>query len=329
MIKTGTKYTKFDALVILGPTATGKTDLAIKLAKKFNGELISCDSRQVYKGLDIGTGKLPGGQPSVIKGNGWWEIDEVKIWLYDVVDLKKQYTVADYVKDVNRVIDEISRRGKLPIIAGGTGLYLKALLERLSNLAIPVDLRLRKELEKLSLDELQKKLQEISLQKWEKMNNSDRQNLRRLVRAVELNKSSSKLDSRLRGNDSLDVLKIGLMAPRRILYERINEQVVEWVKNGIVDEVKRIIREGVTKQRIKNLGLEYVVVVEYLEKKISLDQMIEKMQSKVRQYAKRQITWFKKEKNVSWFDISNKNYVDKVENLVAKWYDIRKYAAKS
>ena len=324
-----TESIKFKVLVILGPTATGKTDLAIKLAEKFNGELISCDSRQVYKGLDIGTGKLPGGQPSVIKGNGWWEIDEVKIWLYDVVDLKKQYTVADYVKDVNRVIDEISRRGKLPIIAGGTGLYLKALLEGLSNLGIPVDLRLRKELMKFSLDELQKKLQEISLQKWEKMNNSDRQNLRRLVRAVELNKSSSKLDSRLRGNDSLDVLKIGLMAPRRILYERINEQVVEWVKNGIVDEVKRIIREGVTKQRIKNLGLEYVVVVEYLEKKISLDQMIEKMQSKVRQYAKRQITWFKKEKNVSWFDISNKNYVDKVENLVAKWYDIRKYAAKS
>src|SRR3989338_8195331 len=121
-------------IVIFGSTSTGKTDLALNLAKKFNGELVSCDSRQVYKKLDIGTGKLPGKQVNTEKGNGFWWLDGVKVWMYDVVNFRQQYTVYDYVKDADQVIENILSREKLPIIVGGTGLYLKALLEGLPNL---------------------------------------------------------------------------------------------------------------------------------------------------------------------------------------------------
>lgn len=321
-------------LVILGPTATGKTDLALRLAEKFNGELVACDSRQVYRGLDIGTGKMPGvdisRQSSAVrlkKRNGFWEINGIKIWMYDVADLKEQYSVADYVKDANRVIDEIVLRGKLPIVVGGSGLYIKALLEGLSNLSFPVDLNLRKELEKLSLRELQKKLQKISPQKWDKMNNSDQHNSRRLVRLIELASADFTLEESLSASlrttvrGGLHTLKIGLTAPREIICQRINEKILEWVENGIVDEVSKLIEKGVNRKRFMELGLEYVVAVEYLERRISFDQMVEKMQNKVRQYAKRQITWFKKERNVCWFDIADRGCVNKVEELVNKWYD--------
>lgn len=313
-------------LVVLGSTAAGKTDLALHLAKKFSGELITCDSRQVYKGLDIGTGKLPGGSWKLEIGSwkrekGYWEIDGVKIWMYDVVDLKRQYTVADYVKDAKRMIREIVEQGKLPVIVGGTGLYLKAILYGLSNLAIPVDKNLRKKLQKLSKEDLQKRLKKISPKRWDSLNESDRENPSRLVRAIELETSPRRSPyGHLRGGTKTDVLKIGLKAPRDILYEKINKRVYQWIKEGIVDETKNLIKGGISKKRIREIGLEYAVILEYLDNKISKDELIEKMQTKVRQYAKRQLTWFKKEGNVFWFDITDKNYLDKVENLISAWY---------
>ncbi len=330
-------------LVILGPTATGKTDLALQLAHKFQGELISADSRQVYKGLDIGTGKLPDKltienlKLKIKKYNGWWQINEVKIWMYDVVDLKKQYTVADFVKDAKRIVDEILKKGKLPIIVGGSGLYLKALLEGLPSLAIPVDKKLRRQLEKLSLEQLQKKLQKLSPEKWEGLNPSDRQNTRRLIRAVEIIIVNTKGERFSTGvedpsrpkpsasDDQEDILKIGLTAPRKILNQKINKRAREWLEEGIIEEVRNLIKSGITKKRIKELGLEYAVIVEYLDKIISLDQCLKKMQSKVRQYAKRQITWFKNPSGyIFWFDITEINYMDKIEKLVCSWYDASK-----
>ena len=166
-------------LVILGPTATGKTDLALILANKFNGELVSCDSRQIYRGLDIGTGKYPNSKLQITKSKGFWEIEGIRVWMYDVISPKKQYTVADYVKNADRVIRDIGKRGKLPIVVGGSGLYLKALLEGLPNLAIPIDRNLRKELEILTLEQLQMRLKKLSPERWNLLNDSDRQNKRR------------------------------------------------------------------------------------------------------------------------------------------------------
>lgn len=154
------------------------------------------------------------------------------------------------------------------------------------------------------------------------MNSSDRENPRRLVRAIELGISPRRSPyGHLRGvSASYNILKIGLTAPREVLYKKINDKVLEWIDEGIVDEVSKLIKKGVTKKRIMALGLEYAVIVEYLDEKISLEQMIEKMQNKVRQYAKRQITWFKKEKNVSWFDIMDQNFPTDVEKMITKWY---------
>lgn len=301
-------------LVILGSTSTGKTDLALKLAKEFNGELVACDSRQVYKGLDIGTGKLPGKEVKVTVGKGFWIMDGIKVWMYDVVDFKKQYTVFNYVADANKVIDGIIKRGKLPIIVGGTGLYLKALLEGLPNLATPVDLKLRKELEKLYKEKLQNKLQEMAPKRWEVMNNSDRQNPRRLIRAIEIATSLVSLAPR---NDKVrtrnDVLKIGLDASRDVLYKRIDERVVARINQGMIEEAEKLHEKGLSFERMRQLGLEYGVLADYLEGKIkNKEALIKILQGKIHGYARRQETWFKKEKDILW--------VDEVEGVVNSWY---------
>lgn len=329
-------------LVILGPTATGKTDIALNLAKKINGELISCDSRQVYRGLDIGTGKLPLNQAQgeqIKKGNGFWEINGLKVWMYDVVSPKKQYTVADFVKDSSRVVEDIIKRDKFPIVVGGTGLYQKALLEGLSNLSIPISQSLRGEFGKLSLEELQKKLQMLSPTKWKEMNNSDRNNKRRLLRYIEIAimnpymKKSQKLKARLPDgqvkNQKYNVLKIGLSAPRPFLYENIDLRVISRVNQGMIEEVKELHRRGLSYKRMKELGLEYGVLVDYLTGKITKIQLIDKLKTKIHQYAKRQLTWFNREKSIVWFDISKKDYMKKVEKQVLGWYNESHVSKKS
>jgi len=338
-------------LVIIGPTATGKTDLALRLAALAGGELVACDSRQVYKGLDIGTGKMSSSttrhpeldsgsnfeipkqvRNDIKKDKGFWEIDEVKIWMYDVVSLRKQYSVSEYVKDANRVIAEIWKRGNLPIIVGGTGLYLRALLEGLSNLSIPVDKNLRRHLDNLSLKQLQIRLKQLSPERWEKLNGSDRQNPRRLIRAIELSLSSLRVQQsnlgRMNPKSSLprpfgarnDVLKIGLTAPRDVLYKRVDERVLDWIDQGILEEVKELSKNGVGLKRFKELGLEYSLVARCLEGEITDENLIKKMQVDLHGYVRRQLTWFKKESQVNWFDITNKSYLENIEILVSSWY---------
>ena len=319
-------------VVILGPTSTGKTDLALNLAKKFNGELLSCDSRQVYRGLDIGTGKYPNLNikyqiSNIKKRKAHWEIEGVKISMYDVADPKKQYTVYDFIKDATPIIDDILKRGKLPIIVGGTGLYLKALLEGIPNLGIPASEKLRMQLQKLSKDELQGKLQQIAPDRWERMNYSDRQNPRRLIRAIEIviqltvNKLRTQDDKGRSQNDTY-VLKIGLTAPRDILYQRIDKRVIIRVNQGMIDEAQQLHKRGLSLKRMRQLGLEYGVLADFLEGKIkSKEELIKVLQGKIHGFARRQLTWFKKEKNVSWVDTEGRNYFQKVENLICKWYD--------
>lgn len=310
-------HNKKPLLVILGPTATGKTDLALHLAKKFNGELISSDSRQVYKWLNLGTGKLPNGEVNVVKRNGYWEINGITVWLYDVADPKKQYNVALFVQDANRAIEKIFKRGKLPIIVGGTGLYLKALLEGLSNLSMPIDKKLRKKLERLTKIELQEKLQEISLKRWEELNPSDRQNPRRLIRAIEL--SGIQKTKLIKPN--YQTLKIGLTATREVLYEKVDKRVMSRINQGMLDEAKKLHKKGVSLNRMKQLGLEYGVLADYLEGDIkNTGAMIKIMQNKIHGYVRAQLTWFKKEKDIHWFDITEKNLLAKVEKVTSKWY---------
>lgn len=333
-------------LVILGPTATGKTDLAIKLAKKFSakggGELVACDSRQVYKGLDIGTGKMPSNATYEVRGTrprrseSVWIINGVKIWMYDVADPKIQYTVADYVKDATKVIEDITNRGKLPIIVGGTGLYLKGLLEGIPNLAVPVDEKLREKLEKLSLLELQEKLKELSPAKWEKLNESDRQNPRRLVRTIELSMSSLRMQGSNKqsyvrnwipayaGMTDVDVFKTGLTAQREVLYKNADQRVLTRIDQGMIEEAKNLYKGGLSLKRMRELGLEYGVLADYLSgeiRDIEGDRgLIKIMQGKIHRFIRRQLTWFKKEKNVHWFDITGRDFPENVEKMVSIWY---------
>lgn len=314
-------------LVILGPTATGKTDLALTLAKKFNGELVSCDSRQVYKGLDIGTGKMPSHMAKVKRKKDYWEIEGIRVWMYDVVSPKRQYTVANYIKDATQVIRDIRQEDKLPVVVGGTGLYLKALLEGLPNLVIPVDETLRKKLQRLSKEDLQEKLKKLSVERWDSLNESDRKNPRRLVRAIELEISPRRspfdfAQGHLRGGVASDnVLKIGLTAPREILYKRVDERVVERIAQGMIDEVHNLHKIGLTFKRMRQLGLEYGVLADYLENKIrTREDLIKIMQRKIHGYVRHQLTWFKKEKGIFWFDITGKDFPKNVEKMVGRWY---------
>jgi len=333
LTSTGIRMNKL--LVILGPTATGKTDLALSLAKKFDGELVSCDSRQVYVGLDIGTGKMPSVESRIMnqesrvkKTKGFWEIDGIKIWAYDVVDPKIQYTVAEYVKEATKMLADITARGKLPIVVGGTGFYLKALLLGLPNLSKPVDLKLRKELEKLSVGELQEKLKALSPSGLLALNESDRQNPRRLIRKLELLPERptnpymkvSMVETGL--SSEYDVLRIGLTAPREVLYKNIDLRVLSRLDQGMVEEAMSLNKNGLTLKRMRQLGLEYGVLAGYLDGKFKdFEEMTTLMQNKIHGYLRRQQTWFKKEDNVNWMDITEVEFMETVENEVAGWYD--------
>lgn len=318
------KKVKEKLIVILGPTATGKTDLALMLAKKLNGELVSCDSRQVYKDLDILSGKEPGSKSVIKKHDNYWEIDGVVVWLYDVADVKDRYSVADYVKDARAVIKEISERGKTPIVVGGTGFYLKALLEGLSYLSISIDEKLRVYLSSLTKEQLQEKLRSLSMDKWDSLNNSDKQNPRRLVRAIELLSSATgsmhqQVDSDL---TNFNILKVGLTARRDFLYKRVNRRVVKRIDEGMIEEAEDLYKKGLSLERMRQLGLECGVMADYLDRRINdKNELVLILQSKIRNYLRRQLTWFKNEKDVNWFNIDDKSYFVKLEKSVMKWYD--------
>jgi tRNA dimethylallyltransferase len=308
-------------ICIVGPTATGKTDIALQLAKQLQTDLIACDSRQVYQGLDIGTGKLPSDNAVVKKNKEYWLVDGVKIWMYDCVSLRENFTVKDYVDKTRKIVQTLHAQGKVPIIVGGTGFYLKALLEGLPSLEVTENKKLRKELEKLSVDQLQNKLQQLSISKLEELNLSDRQNPRRLIRWIEIySQFPNGLPPAVK-DEEYSVLKIGLSAPRDILYAKINKRVLKWLDQGIVSEVEELQKEGVSWQKFKDLGLEYGIIAEYLQNKITVEYLIVQMQLVVRQYAKRQLTWFRKEKDIIWFDVTKPNYISQVEKCILDWYN--------
>lgn len=309
-------------IVICGPTATGKTDLGIELATLLKGEVISCDSRQVYKGLDIGSGKLPKNLQNVKKGEYFWTIDGVKVWMYDVVDPKVRFTIADYLKQTHQVIIDLVNREKLPIIVGGTGLYLKGLVEGLDHLEVIS--RKQKSLEKLDRSELQKKLQFLSPATWEQLNNSERNNPRRLIRKIELLNSISKrkILAYTPLSQNFQILILGLTTNRASLNKLIDERVVKRIDQGLVEEGEKLKKENLTTDRMKELGLEYAVLADFLNNKItSKSDFTQILQTKIHQFAKRQMTWFNKQPGILWFDINDKNWKSNVVKLASNWYN--------
>lgn len=307
-------------LVILGPSATGKTALGIELAKQINGEIVSADSRQVYRGLDIGSNKLPQKNVDTIKKKGCWIVENIPIWMFDVAAPQRNYSAYKYLKKAERIVEKISQKGKLPIVVGGTGLYIRVLLKGLCTTS-KRDKSLRKKLDKLSVGELQEQLCSLS-KSLPELNQSDWQNKRRLIRKIEIliNPTQSKSLPGLKASGA-DILKIGLTASKDFLIRQVSKRVKQELASDVIAEVKQLISQGVTYKRLHTLGLDYGIIADFLEGKINSEaQLLETLILKNKQYIKRQLTWFNQEENVHWFNISNSDFISGVEKKVFAWY---------
>jgi len=270
-------------LVILGPTASGKTSLAVKLAKEFNGEIISADSRQVFRGMDIGTGKDLG------------EYSDVPYHLIDVVNPEEEFNLLKYQKLANKAIKDILSRGKLPIIAGGTGLYLQAIVDGYQlDRNIP-DPKRRAELTAMSVSQLYQLLEKEKPEFAASINNSDRNNPRRLIRYVEIMESGETPKTISKKTIPYDFLLLGLQQDDEIMRARIMKRIKDRLDNeDMVGEVERLINEGVPLARLNSFGLEYRHIAWYLEDKLDYDEMVERLGIATYRFAKRQKTWFKR-----------------------------------
>lgn len=301
-------------LVICGPTATGKTSLGFRLAKQFDGEVVSADSRQVYKHMDIGTGKE-------------WD-NEVKIWGYDLVDPKERYSVSEYFKSMKFVIETMWSRNKLPIIVGGTGLYIKSLIDGIPTIDIPQNKNLRELLEKLTTDELFEKLAILDGVKAGSLNSSDKKNSRRLIRAIEVavwnaeNETQKHIvDKRKKILDkNVDVLMVGISASIPKLLKNIENRVEKRMNEGFVDEVEMLLKSGVSWKNQSMNSLGYKESEAFFKEGLTYEEFIEEWVINEMKYIKRQLTWFKKDKRINWFNIVDVDFPQNVEKLVNKWY---------
>jgi tRNA dimethylallyltransferase len=322
--------TRDKLLVICGPTSTGKTSLAVGIAKKINGEIISADSRQVYKGMDIGTGKdLPANSKFKIQNSkfgGFYELDGVKIWGYDLVSPGREFSVAQYIKIANKIIENVLERGNLPIIVGGTGLYIRGLIDGIPTAEVPRNIELRENLEERSPDQLFEKLAELDSTKAASMNSSDRKNPRRLIRAIEvaqfyLNRNKISMPNAI--GASFDIMFIGLNAPKVFIDQMIKKRVAVRLEQGLEQEIAGLLKSGVGWENQSMMSLGYRGWRDYFEGEVELTNVVDEWERDERKYAKRQMTWFKKDRRIIWFDITGKNYKEKVESLVKKWYSDR------
>ncbi|MBU6430934.1 MAG: tRNA (adenosine(37)-N6)-dimethylallyltransferase MiaA [Patescibacteria group bacterium] len=275
-------------IVILGPTASGKSALAVRVAKKFNGEIISADSRQVYKGLNIGTGKITkkdmGGIPH---------------HCLDIVSPKKIFTVAEFKKCAEEAAEKIFAKNKTPIIVGGTGLYIQAVVDNVVLPEVKPNWKLRKELEKKTTEEIFAILKKLDP---DRAKNIDAKNPRRLIRAIEIAKALGKVPNLGAQLPSWEAIRIGIRLSDRKLKKNINKRLVYRLRKGMIAEAKKLHGQGLSWKRMNELCLEYRYLTKFLRGEISKIEMIEKLKGEIWHYAKRQMTWFKKDKRIKWVD---------------------------
>ncbi len=278
-------------IAVVGPTASGKTSLGIEIAKLFNGEVVSVDSRQVYKGMDLGTAKFS---------------DDCGVvhWGIDLVDPDLDYSVSDFKQYAEKKIEEIIGRGKLPVLVGGTGFWLQALIDNFDLASTGSDIKLRQQLEGLSVEELFYQYKSIDPLGAE---NIASDNKRKLVRAIEVTNRTGVPFSKqqTKGESKYNVLQIGLKAERDVLYERINKRVEDMIAKGLVSEVEEL--KSIYGCKIESMtGIGYRQVCDYLEGTSTLEDSVSEIKQSTRKYAKRQITWFKRDDRIVWIDKKNK-----------------------
>lgn len=297
--------------VLIGPTAVGKTSIAINLAKKLNGEVISADSMQIYKYMDIGTAK--------VKQD---EMKDIPHYLIDIIYPDENFTVSDYKKSATEYIKKINQKNKLPIVVGGTGLYINSLVYNLNFGNAPPNEMIRSRLETYDNEYLHSKLLEIDKVSGERINIRDR---KRLIRALEIWEVSGEIPSSYNNNfrketDDYDLVMICLNMNRQKLYKRINDRVDAMIEFGLVDEVKNILNMGYNKDLVSMQGIGYKEIIMYLENKINLDESINIIKQRSRNYAKRQLTWFKRDNRIKWIDLDDfrgtENVSKNIENHI-------------
>lgn len=304
------KKTK-NLLILVGPTAVGKTGISIDLAKKINGEIISADSMQIYKYMDIGTAK--------IKED---EMENIPHYLIDIVYPDEEFTVAEYKNKAEKHIDKINDYGNIPIMVGGTGLYLNSIVYELRFTAVEANEKFREKYMEIAdlngnqyiYDELLK-VDETSAKR---INPNDR---KRIIRALEIfyetGKPMSDYNKDFRKEvDKYNLVMIGLTMDRAKLYSRINERVDLMLNDGLIEEVQKLLDMGYTKDLVSMQGIGYKEIISYLEKNIGLDEATEILKRNTRRYAKRQLTWFRRDNRIKWIDVNQFNSTEEISKLI-------------
>lgn len=302
-------------VVVVGPTASGKTSLAIEIAKKYGGEIVSADSMQIYKNMDIATAK-----PTEK------ELSEVKHHLISIIDADEEFSVAMYKEKALEAIDEILSKGKLPVVAGGTGLYIDTLIKNTTFLDYgKTDIRekLSREADEKGIEALYEKLKDIDPETYQRLHINDR---KRIIRALELyyatGKTISEQDELSHINESeYEWCVIGLNAEnRQVLYDRINLRVDIMLREGLIEEAKEFFSSDISSTAKQAIG--YKELKPYLDGTVSLDEAVEKLKMETRRYAKRQLTWFRRNEKINWINIDclgSEGLMDKAEKIIDKY----------
>lgn len=292
-------------LAIVGPTACGKTSLSIKLAHTFNGEVISADSRQVYRGMDIGTGKVTEA-----------EMEDIPHHVLDVADPMDIYTGIDFKRDASVALHTIVQRKHLPIIAGGTFFYLELLRGTMQAAPVAPNPAFRKTLEPYSNEELMDMLREKDAHRADSI---DPENRRRLERSLEIIHTLGEVPEVRITESEYEWLLLGIDIPKETLHQNINTRLEVRLEQGMVDEVQQLLASGVTPKRLDDFGLEYRYILKYLQQEISYPEMCELIETKSRQFAKRQLTWLKRYPEIEWVDPQNLPEINaRIETFLAQ-----------
>lgn len=293
-------------VIITGPTGIGKTEISLKLAKKYKGEIISSDSMQIYKKLDIGTAKLDLSKTTIPH------------YMIDVVEADENFSVAEFKNKSKKIISDINERGRLPFVVGGTGLYINSLVYNLDFTETEADYQYRNELNKIlekdGSEVLYNKLLDLNSDMAEKIHKNNGQ---RIIRALEILKNGNEKGNNFRQeNKDYNLVYIGLNMDRERLYDRINDRVDKMINLGLVEEVKGLLNDGIDKnsQSLKAIG--YKEVISYLDNEIDYDEMVELIKKNSRHYAKRQLTWFRRDDRIKWFDRESENLLEDIENYI-------------
>ena len=301
--------TAYNLITITGATAGGKTAVASHLAKELQTEIISADSRQVYRGMDIGTGKDL--DDYVVDGK------LIPYHLIDIVDAGYKYNVFEFQKDFFRVYSEMISRNKLPILCGGTGMYIEAVLKNYELIQVPVNETLRKQLDGLNIEELDKILQSYK----KPHNKSDLDTTKRAVRAIEIQEYYLKNQLVQTENPKINSLNIGIMFDRDIRRQRITERLKQRLENGLIEEVEKLLSQGLKHDDLEYYGLEYKYLSLYLAGKITFDELFSSLNTAIHQFAKRQMTWFRGMErrgfNIEWIP-AELSKTEKVEWILSK-----------